>query len=237
MSDVHIRDMSITGDGGIGLTPIILQTGGSIKNCRLIGGSQGIFFRVDPAVKTALIENNYISIDYIGINCQGSGLTVRLINNTIDLQNPFFAAGVFAGFDFGPLVQFTAIGNLINNYNAQGFLANSYNTTITQNSILGTGQHAIEQSTGSLGIATCNWFGTTNAATIASKVSGLFSYTPFLTNGTNTNTTYGNYSFVPVVGSCGEGGNSFYVNDNNVTGNIYTSAVGNNANNGTARRH
>jgi ELWxxDGT repeat protein len=232
IGDVHIRDMSVTGDNA-GVTPIILQTGGSVKNCRLIGGNQGIFFRVNPAIKTALIENNYINVEYIGINCQGSGLSASLINNGIELTNPFFAAGVFAGLDFGPLVRFTAFGNIIRNYNAQGMLANSYNTNITQNSFTGTGAHAIEQSTNSLGFATCNWYGTTNAATVASKVSGFFSYTPYLTDGTNTITTYGNYAFMPVTGSCSEGVSNFYVNDNSRINDVFTTAVGSNSNAGT----
>ncbi len=233
IGDVHIRDMSVTGDDN-GVTPIILQTGGSVKNCRLINGNQGIFLRVNPAIKNAVIENNYIRVSAIGINCQGSGLTATLINNTIELTNPGFAAGVFAGLDFGPLVRFTAFGNIINNYNYVGFLANSYNTNITQNSILGTGQYAIQQGTNSLGFATCNWYGTTNAATIASKVSGFFSYTPYLTNGTNTNTTSGNYGFVPVAGSCNDGVNNFYVNDNSRTNDVFTTAVGSNSNPGTS---
>lgn len=232
IGDVHIRDMSVTGDNA-GVTPIILQTGGSVKNCRLIGGNQGIYFRVNPAVKTAVIENNYINVEYIGINCQGSGLSASLINNTIELNNPFFAAGVFAGLDFGPLLRFTAFGNIIRNYNAQGMLANSFNTNITQNSFSGTGAHAIEQSTNSLGFATCNWYGTTDAGVIASKVSGFFSYTPFLTNGTNTNTIYGLYGFVPVAGSCSEGVSNFYVNDNSQANDVFTTAVGSNSNAGT----
>jgi ELWxxDGT repeat protein len=232
ISDVHIRDMSVTGDN-TGVTPIILQTGGSVKNCRLIGGNQGIFFRVNPAVKTVLIENNYLNVEYIGINCQGSGLSATLLNNTIELNNPGFSAGVFAGLDFGPLVKFTAIGNSINNFKSQGFLANSYTTNITQNSILGTGQYAIQQYVGVLSVATCNWYGTTNAGTIASKITGQVTYTPYLTNGTNTNTVYGNYSFVPVANSCSEGVSNFYVNDNNTTNDVFTTAVGSNANAGT----
>ena len=232
IGDVQIRDVSIT--GGDNVVPIVLQTGGSVKFCRLIGGGQGIFFRVDPAIKTAVIENNYINVQSIGINCQGSGLTAMLTNNTIDLNNPYFAAGVFAGLDFGPLVRFTAFGNSISNYNYVGFLANSYNTNITQNSILGTGQHAIEQSTNSLGFATCNWYGTTNAVTIASKVSGLFSYTPYLTSGTNSISNNGSGGFVPLEGSCGEGVNNFYVNDNSRTNDVFTTAVGSNSNSGTS---
>ena len=232
IGDVHIKDMSITGDNN-GVPPIVLQTGGSVKNCRLIGGSQGIFFRVDPAIKSALIENNYISVEYIGINCQGSGLTATLINNAIDLNNTNFAAGVFAGLDFGPLVQFTAIGNSINRYNYVGFLANSYNTNITQNSILGTTGKAIQQESGYTTVATCNWFGTTNVGAVAGKISGNVTYTPFLNNGTDNNVVYGEYGFQPVPGSCA-GNNNYYVNDISRTNDTFTTAVGNNSNNGSS---
>ena len=47
--------------------------------------------------------------------------------------------------------------------------------------------------------ATCNWFGTTDAATIASIIGSPVSYIPYLTNGTDASPSRG---FQPVPGSC-----------------------------------
>ncbi len=47
--------------------------------------------------------------------------------------------------------------------------------------------------------ATCNWYGTTNNAVIASKISGPVTYMPYLTNGTDNSAATG---FQPVPGSC-----------------------------------
>ena len=47
--------------------------------------------------------------------------------------------------------------------------------------------------------ATCNWFGASDAATIATKINGPVTYTPFLNNGTDNSTSIG---FQPVPGSC-----------------------------------
>lgn len=236
IGDVNIEKLSVTGDDN-GVTPIIIQSGGSVKNCRLINGNQGIYFRVDPAIKTAVIENNFILASFIAINCQGSGLTATLSNNSISLTNPFFAAGVFAGLDFGPIVQFTAINNDISNYNYRGFLANSRNTSITQNSILASASappdaKAIDQFDPSLVVATCNWYGTTNSSVIAGKMSGNITFTPFLNSGVDNNAAA--TGFLPVPGACGDGVNNFYVNDNNRANDVFTTSVGNDANPGTS---
>jgi ELWxxDGT repeat protein len=225
IGDIFIENMSIT--GGPGVTPVIIQSGGGVKNCKLQNGNQGIFIRVESAIKTAVVENNIISAEYIGINFQGSGLTASLINNTITVTNPGFSAGIFAGLDFGPLPQLTVTGNSISNYATYGFLANSLNGSITQNSIVGNGPAF---STNTILQATCNWFGTSDAEIIKSKIDGNVNYGPWLVNGTdNDPSTLG---FQPVPDCCTGRQNKFYVNDNSQEGDVYTTAVGNNTNNG-----
>ena len=81
--------------------------------------------------------------------------------------------------------------------------------------------------------ATCNWYGTTTVAGVAAKISGPVTFSPWLTNGFDNSTNIG---FQPVPNSCA-GATSLYVNDlvsDNGTNDIYTTAIGNDANAGTA---
>lgn len=194
IGNVFIENMSIT--GGTGVTPVIIQSGGGVKNCKLQNGNQGIFFRIESGTKTAVVENNVIYAEYIGVNFQGGGLTASLINNTISVANQGFSAGIFAGLDFGPLPQLTVTGNSISNYVTYGFLANSHNSSITQNSIVGNG---IAFSSSTTLQATCNWFGTANAATVSSKINGAVNYTPWLTNGTDSDLVSNGFQPLPDV--------------------------------------
>lgn len=230
IEDVHIRNLNINSNGGS--QNIIIQTGGSVKNCTLLNGNQCIFFRIpDASSKTAVMENNQLEPVYIGINCQGSGLTALIRSNTITRSAEIYA-GIFAGLDFGPLPSFTITNNIINNYAAygMGILGSSYNGTINSNSFTGAGV-AINRANndGNTLLASCNWFGSTNSATVASKIVGSVNYTPFLTSGTDGSSNGG---FQPTV-ACGTG-NSWYVNDNSLAGDVFTSAPGNDANAGTA---
>ncbi|MBI2729438.1 MAG: DUF1565 domain-containing protein [Sphingobacteriales bacterium] len=231
IGDVNIRDITATnGTIGDGHT-IMIQSGGSVKNCRLLNGGQGIFFRIpDATVKTCLSENNTIEPTGIGINCQGSGLTATIKNNTISKASSFYS-GIFAGLDFGPLPKLTIQNNIINNYFGDGMLVASFNGTYTSNSITGTGTFAINRNGngGNTPIATCNWFGSSNAGTVASKISGTVLYSPFLTSGTDNSSDLG---FQPAA-ACGTG-NTYYVNDNSTTGDVFTNTAGNDANAGTA---
>ena len=224
IGDVNISNLTINSNSGS--QNIIIQSGGSVKNCILLNGGQGVFFRVESAVKNALIENNTIQPDGIGINCQGGGLTVTIRSNIISKATGYYA-GIFAGLDFGPLPQLTIQNNIVNNYTGEGLLVNSFNGSYTSNSITGTSTFAINRSGGNTPLATCNWFGTSNAGTVASKINGFVVYSPFLTNGTDNSSNPG---FQP-AGTCG---NAYYVNDASTAGDIFTTAVGNNANAGTA---
>jgi parallel beta-helix repeat protein len=58
---------------------------------------------------------------------------------------------------------------------------------------------AIQNATAATVTATCNWYGTTNTATIASKIAGSVTYSPYLTSGTDNSGATG---FQPVPNSC-----------------------------------
>jgi hypothetical protein len=233
IGDVHISNMSVSpvvGSIPYMPHPILIQSGGSVRDCKIMNGT--VFFRVQYAEKSAVIENNTITAEYIGINCEGSGLTATLLNNTINVTSPYFSVGAFIGADgegFSPIPQFTAIGNFLNSYVTSGFQVYSSNANITQNSFLGTGLAVQQQASSNILNATCNWYGTTNSATIASKMNGNITFNPWLTSGTDNNAATG---FQPAAGTC-SGRTNYYVNDNSRTGDVLTTAVGNNANNGS----
>lgn len=231
IGDVHIRDITATnGTAGDGHT-ILIQSGGSVKNCKLINGGQSVFFRVpDATVKSALAENNIMDATGIGINCQGSGLTAIIRNNNISRSSGMYS-GIFAGLDFGPLPQLIIQNNIIDNYFGDGMLVASFNGTYTSNSITGTGTFAINRNGngGNTPVATCNWFGSSNAGTVASKISGTVIYSPFLATGTDNSSSVG---FQPAA-ACGTS-NTYYVNDGSNAGDIFTTAIGNDTNPGTA---
>ncbi len=230
--DVHISNLSVTGDYTVGVTPIIIQSGGSIKNCKLQNGNQGIFIRIDPninlATKTFIIDGNTIHAEYIAVNFAGTRLTGILKNNTLAAFNPGFSSGVFA-VDFGTLAGLTVTGNHFSSFVSDGMLINTNNATISQNSFTGTGTKAINRIGGSTINATCNWYGSPLAATVVSKITGGVLFSPWLTDGTDANPAIGFQSSAtcPVA-------SSYYVNDNNTSGDIFTTAVGNNANPGSS---
>lgn len=231
--DVHLRNLSVTGDNSVGVTPVILQTGGSIKDCKLQSGNQGVFIRIDhtinPASKTVLLENNIIQAEYIGVNYAGINLQGFLVNNAITVSNPGFSSGAFVGQDFGSLSQFTATGNSFNNYVYTGISLNSNTSTINNNSFTGNG-FAIQRSAGTnTPNATCNWYGSADQNIVVPKISGAVTYSPWLISGTDNSTDPG---FQPVPGTCTGRQTRFYVNDNSQTGDIFTTAVGNNSNTG-----
>jgi len=224
ISDVHLRDLTVEGAFYRGITPVILQTGGTVIDCALVGGNQGIYFRTRDEVKATLVQGCTVSAEYVGVNFQGTAQTATLTNNDIVVANQGFSAGVFG---LGPLVDLTATGNHISGYATHGFMVDR--ATITQNSIVSNNGKAIT-AYGEV-MATCNWFGVNDITEILPKLSGNITYAPWLSNGTDNDMVA--VGFQPAEGTCTGRQNKFYVNDNNQDGDIFTTAVGNNANIGT----
>jgi parallel beta-helix repeat protein len=107
------------------------------------------------------------------------------------------------------------------------------NVLINDNSIVGNGTYgllvdaAVTQAVG----ATCNWWGTSTVSGVTAAISGLATFDPWLIDGSDI----GDPGFVP-GGSC-TGATDLYVNDlvsDNGTNDIYTFAIGSDANPGTA---
>lgn len=227
ISDVHISNMTVVGrfNPGPGITPLILQTGGSVKNCRLLNGNQGIFYRVASALKTALVENNEIDAEYIAVNFEGVNLTATLNNNTLSTNNTGFSAGMFAFVN-----QVTATNNLFSKYVSSGMQISATNASITQNAFTGAGTLAINRTGGATVTANCNWYGTTNATSVVTKVNEGVIYFPWLLDGTDASTQSG----FQHNETCGASANIYYVNDNSTAEDIFTTTVGNDANTGTS---
>ena len=80
-----------------------------------------------------------------------------------------------------------------------GSTATSAMTGLSNNAFTGSIASIVNADAGSSISATCNWYGTTSANAIASKISGNVTYISYLTNGTDNSASIG---FQPVSGSC-----------------------------------
>lgn len=233
INDVHISNLSITGDYTVAVTPIILQTGGSVKNCKLQNGNQGLFVRVDAATNSAskniVVDGNNIKAEYIAVNLAGTNLSATLTNNTLEAFNAGFSTCVFAGVDFGSLANLTASSNAFNTYYTNAIMLNIANGVVSQNSFTGNGQVAINKIGGPTINATCNWYGSADAAVVIPKITSGVTYAAWLSIGTDNSTDPG---FQPLPGVCTGRQNKFYVNDNSLTGDVLTSSIGNDVNSG-----
>lgn len=100
------------------------------------------------------------------------------------------------------------------------------------NSITGQSGDAIIATTLNTTVdATCNWYGSSSSSVVDGKIQGNVDWLSFLTNGTDD--LPGTSGFQPVAGSCNGVLTEFFVNDNSLAGDIFTSAIGNDANPGT----
>ncbi|MDZ7848261.1 MAG: hypothetical protein U5L96_16725 [Owenweeksia sp.] len=103
-----------------------------------------------------------------------------------------------------------------------------------ENSITNSGSVAILSYGPTVNItADCNWYGSADPVTFNPLISGLVNFQPFLTDGTDNS---GDAGFQPVPGSCNGivPCDTLYVNDGNTTGDVYTSATGDDNNTGSA---
>lgn len=110
-----------------------------------------------------------------------------------------------------------------------GNMANTGTTMeVHENSITNAVNAVVNiNSNGGLINATCNWFGTADQSQLAALNVGNVTFLPYLLDGNDGNAAIG---FQP-TGICAL--TQLYVNDNNLTGDVYTTAVGNDANPGT----
>jgi LruC domain-containing protein len=86
--------------------------------------------------------------------------------------------------------------------NALSSLPSGANATITENKLLPStsGYAILAASGGNLISATCNWYGSTGYADVASKVAGNVTFVPFLVSGTDNDLA--TKGFQPALGTC-----------------------------------
>ena len=179
----------------------------TIRNCVITNcGAMGTAGNIDnPCAVTVKARDDAPSYN-------SDPATLTLVN----IQNNFIS-GPVNGLRFG---EFDKVNN------------SPTGNTVTENQF-GNGysnKAVINKTANNIGIS-CNWYGTIISSAVAALHSGSLSYTPFLTNGTDNDLAMAGFQIVP--GSCNGPFTKFYVNDNSTTGDVYTTAVGNNANIGT----
>lgn len=182
--------------------------------------------------RQAVVERNEIEFNATNYNANNKcgiyiahynlqpGTNFDILNNkvsgyptslAIQLNDPFSAgAGAFGQLPGGVTVN-------INNNSFIGDIMSINNGTISQE---------VQ--------ATCNWYGSNDVEVLATKLSTeTGQYLPWLVNGTdNELLTTG---FQPVPGSCTGRITKWYVNDNSLSGDVFTTAVGNDINDGALK--
>ncbi len=175
--------------------------------------------------------NNGASVQIIGaLNSEISGNTVY---NTFN-RNMTYGISIMGSAGINNSIT----GNILYNNDRAIFIESIYNSVlwgsnaaasprIVSNSIIGS-IYNLNNANNLLLDASCNWWGTNTVSGVSSLISGLVNYTPWLIDGTDM----GNPGFVP-GGSC-SGATDLFVNDGTLNVNdIYTTAIGNDANPGT----
>jgi len=151
-------------------------TGITIDGNTLGGAYDGIITLGNGAYSGISISGNTISNNVIGIRFQagtnvpvGSLNNITIQNNTISTSNRciYLQDGTGSGGTADPYTNVVMNNNSLFRSTA-GLILEVQASAIVNNGPLS---------------ATCNWYGTTDAATIATKVSGSVNYTPYLTSG------------------------------------------------------
>ena len=172
----------------------------------------------------------------------GSGKAVSPIiqDNVIsDLEGLWSHAIGLEGDTPGASVTGNAISNLTahkNDLDATGIMVEdndgASSVAINNNSFLSL-DYGVKNVTGTLVDATCNWVGNNTVSVVAAKYSADVTYSPWLIDGTDTETNIG---FQPAPDACG-GMTDIYVNDAFTAGDTYTLAVGDDATGNGTQQH
>ncbi|MDQ3021663.1 MAG: DUF1565 domain-containing protein, partial [Bacteroidota bacterium] len=256
-NDINLRNVTITRNYGATISEWnassknqgikVAQTtiGAVIQNAIITGNKNAILANGSQRViiKSCTIENNYAGI------CFGNNFSESEVNNNFIRNN--FTHGILFNYDLVPDVVVTNV-NITNNsitgnwYSQVNFKRNS--------GPVSSGDHT--------GLTfSCNWYGTSTPSALPANAAepaytsltpsqfggtdpGLnrqlygieiikCPYTPWLTRGTDNDLVAA--GFQPVPDSCnGQPQARFYVNDSSITGDVYTSNVGNDINNGSS---
>lgn len=178
------------------------------------------------------------TVTYSGNTVNGANLGFQWISGSdFSAQQPVvLTANTLTGNYSGILLQSKGQVLLTNNF----ITGNQYDgiqisdpgslVTINNNDLSGNGTWALNNLSAVNLSATCNWYGTNTVAGVAAEINGPVTYIPWLIDGDDS----GNPGFVP-DGPC-TGATDLYVNDlvsDNPTNDIYTTAIGDDANPGT----
>ena len=129
----------------------------------------------------------------------------------------------------------TATENKVNGWDAGVVFYKDAGATlngVVNDNDLSSNTYALYDLTGVTQNASCNWFGSSDQFVISTKVFGPVSYSPYLVNGTDNDAPTA--GFQPVPGSCtGFPIIAYFVNDNSLAGDVFTTAVGSDANPGS----
>ena len=215
-----------------------------IRNNNVSSGgtdSYGIF--VFAPYFNVLVEKNTVTDQNVGLASAGSyasGVITTFSQNVVDAQNRASSTGMYAttniwGYTPGNnTVVFT--NNVIKNTTDNAFYLETDATytldiTANDNSITSNDNSVSQDNAGTLvQDFTCNWWGSSDPATIfATGLNGI-TFIPYLNDGTDDS---GDPGFQPVPLSC-VSPTDWYVNDNSTTGDVYTTATGDDTNPGTS---
>lgn len=205
----NVNDNMITGAGAIG-TPLPAQNGiqfygtagGEIKN-NIVKG-----FWYIPNTWTAtgmLLYANLGSIEVDGNDLDSNDAHIYDFNGDALITNNDMKDGNYGviAYSGGTNVNATISGNAISDVvTGIGIYEGGTSVTATanNNSLTNISDKAIESGAAATLDATCNWYGTTDDASIQALLDGPITYSPFLIDGTDNDVAAG---FQPVPGSCG----------------------------------
>lgn len=205
----NVNDNMITGAGAIG-TPLPAQNGiqfygtagGEIKN-NIVKG-----FWYIPNTWTAtgmLLYANVGSIEVDGNDLDSNDAHIYDFNGDVLITNNDMKDGNYGviAYSGGTNVNATISGNAISDVvTGIGIYEGGTSVTATanNNSLTNISDKAIESGAAATLDATCNWYGTTDDASIQALLDGPITYSPFLIDGTDNDVAAG---FQPVPGSCG----------------------------------
>ncbi|WP_207495298.1 T9SS type A sorting domain-containing protein [Aridibaculum aurantiacum] len=248
IGNVYINDLAVDGRNGMSsftgsTTAILLQTGGAVRNIDIrnmklkTSGSDegnGLYVYYNHGVlprRTLEITGNTISgFTWVGMNIQGDSLVATVSQNEVDAAGANYGMAVSAGVWGSTLRDFTFIYNSLKNFNGFGLNIGAINPVVNLNSFVpASGAKNIINNGGSFS-APCNWYGTTDFSAIKNTIQGDVYFTPWLMSGVDTSSAVG---FQP-GGECNGVPTTYYVNDGSQSGDRYTTAIGNDANDGSS---
>jgi hypothetical protein len=209
-SNLIFSNNRVVGSNAAGISAINAWDGinNMLMNANYFAGfERGI--QLDNASDITISNNYFTNISHHGLqvasSCEDVDITSNVFNNCNAMTQPDRGAIRLYSEVTGDI---NILNNIFtNNYNAvrlrsTGTFAHSY-FNVNNNSFTTTANKAISDgTTGSTGFinGTCNWYGSTNAVTVASLIEENVTFEQYLSDGTdNTMATPG---FQPVPGSC-----------------------------------